>query len=72
MVQDDPSKRPTIDEVIKRFESIRSSLSTWKLRSRIVGRKDSNFAGFFRTLKHVYLTAGFVVRKIPPLPTPLI
>ncbi|KAI0745180.1 kinase-like domain-containing protein [Earliella scabrosa] len=70
MVQDDPSKRPTIDEVIKRFESIRSSLSTWKLRSRIVGRKDSNFAGFFRTLKHVYLTAGFVVRKIPPLPTP--
>lgn len=39
MVQDDPSKRPTIDEVVARFEKLRKALPWWKLRSRLV-RKD--------------------------------
>ncbi|KAJ6496860.1 hypothetical protein DFH09DRAFT_945771 [Mycena vulgaris] len=33
MVQDDPAKRPTIDEVVARFDEIRAGLSSWKLRS---------------------------------------
>jgi len=34
MVQDDPAKRPNINEVIERFEEIVQGLSQWKLRSR--------------------------------------
>ncbi|KAI0311022.1 hypothetical protein OF83DRAFT_1069524, partial [Amylostereum chailletii] len=36
MVQKDPSKRPTIDEVVARFADIRHALSPWKLRSRLI------------------------------------
>ncbi|KAJ7467069.1 hypothetical protein FB451DRAFT_1340523 [Mycena latifolia] len=32
----DPAKRPTMDEVVERFAVIRSSLSSWKLCSRVV------------------------------------
>ncbi|KAJ3776846.1 hypothetical protein FB446DRAFT_635306 [Lentinula raphanica] len=34
MTHDDPMKRPTMDEVVTRFEEIRKKLSWWKLRSR--------------------------------------
>ena len=34
MVQDDPAKRPNMNEVIERFEEIVQGLSQWKLRSR--------------------------------------
>ena len=35
MIQEDPSQRPTIDEVIKRFEDVRRTVSPWHLRSRL-------------------------------------
>ncbi|KAI0257697.1 hypothetical protein BC834DRAFT_839665, partial [Gloeopeniophorella convolvens] len=35
MVQEDPSKRTTMDQVVSRFARIRRRLSTWKLCSRI-------------------------------------
>jgi len=44
MVQDDPTKRPTMEEVLTRFSEIRGKLGTWKLRSRIA-RKDELLAG---------------------------
>ena len=34
MVQDDPVKRPNMNEVVQRFEEIVQGLSQWKLRSR--------------------------------------
>ncbi|KAF9005491.1 kinase-like domain-containing protein [Cyathus striatus] len=34
MVQDDPKKRPTMDQVVERFSRIVEDLSTWKLMSR--------------------------------------
>ncbi|TFK92741.1 hypothetical protein K466DRAFT_480048 [Polyporus arcularius HHB13444] len=70
MVQDDPLKRPTMDQVAERFEKIQSSLSVWKLRSRLVGRKDSTVMGFFRTFKHMSRTLGFIFNRVPPLPSP--
>lgn len=70
MVQDDPSKRPTINEVVQRFDKIRSSLSAWKLRSRVVHRKDSYIFGFFRTIRHAYRTYTFIYKGIPALPSP--
>ncbi|KAF7291039.1 Protein kinase domain-containing protein [Mycena chlorophos] len=35
MTQDEPSKRPTIDEAAARFAQIQRGLSSWKLRSRV-------------------------------------
>ncbi|RPD57474.1 hypothetical protein L227DRAFT_594628 [Lentinus tigrinus ALCF2SS1-6] len=70
MVQDDPSKRPTIDQVVDRFDKICSTLSAWRLRSRLTGRKDSNIVGFFRTFRHAYRTLTFVITRTPALPSP--
>ncbi|KAF8834107.1 hypothetical protein BDN67DRAFT_1016853 [Paxillus ammoniavirescens] len=39
MVQRDPSKRPTMDEVMKRFDTIQAGLRTWQLRSRVVDKR---------------------------------
>ncbi|KAL1713756.1 hypothetical protein EV715DRAFT_267062 [Schizophyllum commune] len=41
MTQADPSKRPTMDEVAERFESLAASLSSWKLRSRVAKENDN-------------------------------
>lgn len=70
MTQADPSKRPTIDEVVERFETIRKGLSSWKLRSRVVKSKDSYFMGFFRGTRHWRRRIVFIVKRVPPLPTP--
>ncbi|KAJ7630024.1 hypothetical protein DFH06DRAFT_1005613 [Mycena polygramma] len=40
MVQDDPTKRPSIDQVVTRFAEIQRGLSSWKLRSRVVGKRE--------------------------------
>ena len=46
MVQDDPSKRPNIDEVVRRFEESVRRLSVLKLRSRVVSKTDSSLKGW--------------------------
>jgi hypothetical protein len=70
MVQDDPSKRPNIDEVVERFEVIRKGLSNWKLRSRVIKRDDNPVLGFFRTITHWTRRIWFILRCVPPTPTP--
>ncbi|KIJ18446.1 hypothetical protein PAXINDRAFT_167045 [Paxillus involutus ATCC 200175] len=68
MVQDDPRKRPTVDEVVARFEGIRKSLSHSKLRSRVVSKDENRFDAVFRGIAHWTRRIGFVVRRIPPVP----
>jgi len=70
MVQDDPQKRPSMDEVVSRFDQIRNGLSSWKLRSRIVNRDEPRFLGFFRSVVHWTRGIGRIVRRIPAVPTP--
>ncbi|OBZ70649.1 hypothetical protein A0H81_09375 [Grifola frondosa] len=69
MVQDDPIKRPTIDETVTRFNEICSSLSTWKLRSRVVDRKDHGLLSIPRFFRHVYRTVGYIATRPPAVPT---
>ncbi|KAF7318271.1 Protein kinase domain-containing protein [Mycena chlorophos] len=69
MTQEDPAKRPNIDEAVARFAEIQKSLSSWKLRSRVVSQKE----GFFR-LDRVIMhwsrrVRSFVFRR-PAIPTP--
>ena len=69
MVQDDPTKRPNMDEVVERFEVIRKGLSSWKLRSRVVHKNDHPVAGVYRAIAHWIRRIGFIVRRVPPVPT---
>ncbi|KAJ7140484.1 hypothetical protein C8R43DRAFT_588230 [Mycena crocata] len=66
MTAEDPAKRPTMDEVIERFAVIRNSLSSWKLRSRVV--KASGWPSLSRPLKHWLLRIGYILRRVPAIP----
>ena len=68
MVQDDPRKRPTMDEVVARFETIRKSLSSWKLRSRVVPRKEMWFQAIPHRVKHWVRRIGFILKRVHPIP----
>ena len=69
MVQADPRKRPTMEEVIVRFDKIRQSLSGWKLRSRVVDDEEDALERVARTVSHWIRRVSFVVRRVPPIPT---
>ncbi|KAJ7502398.1 hypothetical protein B0H11DRAFT_1712535 [Mycena galericulata] len=67
MTAKDPAQRPSIDEVIKRFASIRKRLSIWKLRSRLRQTHESPWA-IHRPIRHWYLTVGYLLRGLPAIP----
>ncbi|KAA1477313.1 hypothetical protein DENSPDRAFT_828677 [Dentipellis sp. KUC8613] len=68
MVQDDPSKRPGINEVVTRFAKIRESLHSWKLRSRTIPRKEWKIVTLWRYPPHIARTIRFVVTRTPAIP----
>ncbi len=53
MVQDEPSKRPTMDQVVSEFATITAKLSWWKLRERLVERRDSIFMNVLKDVHHI-------------------
>ena len=67
MVQKDPAKRPTIDEVVNRFAEIRNKLGPLKLRAR-VGPRDESF-GAVRDFAHLFTTIQYTLKGISPVPT---
>jgi hypothetical protein len=64
MAQDDPAKRPSIDEVVTRFNAMRKKLWTIKLRSRI-GRRKEWFSPF-RDISHIFMSIKY--SRDPPDP----
>ncbi|KAH9969405.1 hypothetical protein BGW80DRAFT_1461696 [Lactifluus volemus] len=69
MVQEDPTKRPTMDEVVSRFAEIKGKLSTWKLRSRMSCKYEIWPVTAWRLVGHWYRTVGYVLaRKEAALP----
>ncbi len=70
MIQDDPSKRPTIDEVVERFDEIRRKLSWWKLRSRLVETSEGSLKRLLRSVRHALRTTIHVIRSRNAIPTP--
>ncbi|KAJ6502012.1 kinase-like domain-containing protein [Mycena sanguinolenta] len=68
MTLDDPAKRPNMDQVVQRFEEIVHSLSSWKLRSRVVKRAD--IFGFRYSIRHWLHRISFIFRGVPPIPVP--
>jgi hypothetical protein len=70
MVQTDPTKRPTMDEVVTRVSEIRGKLSTWKLRSRIARKNELWPFAAWRSVRHWYRTVGYVLGRKAAIPEP--
>ncbi|KAJ6498750.1 hypothetical protein C8R45DRAFT_925487 [Mycena sanguinolenta] len=66
---DDPTQRPTIDLVVTRFAEIQKGLSSWKLRSRIIGKHEFPYL-LHRVVAHWYRRFQAVVFHISVLPVP--
>ncbi|KZV77314.1 hypothetical protein PENSPDRAFT_621715 [Peniophora sp. CONT] len=68
MTQEDPSKRPKIEEVVQRFGELRASLSKKTLRSRIVDKRTiyPSFSGLRFRLRSLKLA----LTGTPPIPDP--
>lgn len=71
MVDADPAQRPTMDEVVVSFKEIVSKLSYFRLRSRLVVRRDNRVVNFVKGVHY------FSSRAVPhwltrrsPIPTP--
>ncbi|KAJ3908078.1 hypothetical protein F5879DRAFT_919380 [Lentinula edodes] len=69
MIADDPSNRPTMNEVASRFSTIVGKLRWWKLRSRAV-QKDEFLTTPFRALYHIFWTASMMLLFKPAIPVP--
>ncbi|TFK74308.1 kinase-like protein [Pluteus cervinus] len=69
MTQADPEKRPTIDEVIARFDKMCKGLSTWKLRSRPIPRRGGIIKGLCNHIEHWKRRRDYSKRGVPPIPS---
>lgn len=69
MVQDDPGKRPNIDEVVARFQRIHDSLSRWRLRSRMIYRDEIGVHRVYRGIKHAFEAVSHIATLRPAIPT---
>lgn len=70
MIQDDPTKRPTIHEVVSRFETIQRLLSTRTLRSRIIYNEEGSHPSMWRNIRHTVRTTIHILRRRSALPVP--
>ncbi|KAJ7816970.1 kinase-like domain-containing protein [Mycena olivaceomarginata] len=69
MSQEDPAKRPTMDDVVTRFSGLRAGLSEWKLRSRFTHKRPSVMEAI-RSARHWARQLYLMARRIPAIPSP--
>ncbi|KAJ7186164.1 kinase-like domain-containing protein [Mycena filopes] len=69
MVHADPLKRPTMEEVVVRFEGIRKGVTSWKLRSRVRIVEDKADQPL-KIAKHWCHRVSYLLRGLPAMPTP--
>lgn len=70
MTQDDPTKRPTMDEAFTRFESIVKKLGFLKLRSRVSYPSESFLDRAVRFAVHWPRQVKYVFKRLPAIPRP--
>jgi hypothetical protein len=68
MVQAVPERRPAMDQVVKRFDKIRSSLSSRKLRSRVSPPDEVLVARLWRSIPHWLRQIEHIRRGLPAIP----
>jgi len=69
MVQDDPTMRPKIDDVVTRFAEIQKGLSSWKLRSRVIGKREYPYIPH-HVVGHWYRRIRSIIMRVPAVPVP--
>ncbi|KAJ6522776.1 hypothetical protein DFH09DRAFT_938161, partial [Mycena vulgaris] len=69
MCQDDTKTRPSMDEVVARFEKIRLGMSEWKLRSRIARKNKSFGKGVSKFVVHWARQLVPIFWRIPAIPS---
>lgn len=69
MIQPDPAHRPTMDEVVVRFDDIRRGLSRRKLRSRVVDADEDLFEWVVRIMPHWKRRIEFIAKRVPAVPS---
>lgn len=73
MVQDDPSKRPTMEEVVPAFDAILQSLSSCKTRTRLRPLREHQYPAAYRAhraLSHAVNTATHILTFKSAIPRP--
>jgi hypothetical protein len=68
MVQDEPSRRPSINQVVERFSRIRKDLKNSKLRARIPDRNEGVLKALYRGLTHFGQRAQYTIGGLPAVP----
>jgi beta-galactosidase GanA len=72
MVQDEPAKRPNVNEVVQRFEEIVQGLSQWKLHSQS-HRQMLYFADKMRIpiriISHWKRKMTYIMKRTPAIPS---
>ena len=69
MVQNDPTKRPTMDEAVLRLDQIVKQLSSWKLRSRIIDESDGSILRFYHGAGYWARRISYVFKRTSAIPT---
>ncbi|TBU31675.1 hypothetical protein BD311DRAFT_752237 [Dichomitus squalens] len=70
MVHDEPTSRPTLEDVVARFDLLLGSLSTWRLRSRLAVKGEHWLVWSFRVIAHSFRTLFYILTFRPALPRP--
>ncbi|KDR71783.1 hypothetical protein GALMADRAFT_74620 [Galerina marginata CBS 339.88] len=70
MVQDDPTKRPKMDDVLRRFDDVVKGLSAWKLRSRTSSRRANIFQDIKHSFWHWRRKFTFIIKRTAAIPHP--
>jgi hypothetical protein len=70
MTDENPALRPTIEQVVEKFEHIHASLSIIKLRSPITPKKDPIPITVFRHALQLIRTVSYVTHRRPAIPIP--
>ncbi|TDL15498.1 hypothetical protein BD410DRAFT_816966 [Rickenella mellea] len=66
MVHVDPAKRPTMNKVVARFDSICRTMSTTQLRARVARRNELSIVHGWRNLMHVARCFSYFLCRLPP------
>jgi hypothetical protein len=70
MTNDTPEMRPTIEEVVEKFDRIRGSLSEIKLRSPITRKNGPILFAVFWHAVQLTRTARYIIHQRPAIPVP--
>ncbi|EIW87279.1 hypothetical protein CONPUDRAFT_116467 [Coniophora puteana RWD-64-598 SS2] len=69
MVHEDPSQRPTMDEALKRFEELRSDLTTSQLRSVLQFTTPGRRKYFRDMVSHWLQRLWYILLQLPAVPS---